>query len=122
MLIFFSENKACELTLQEVGERLSLFAQDFNTTHLEKLREFNFIDNFYHWFETLNPDKIKEGKEVLEDIGNCLKKEYEKAEREERIDAQSELTVKMVSEFVDKCFGKEILREMLETLNMHELE
>jgi hypothetical protein len=108
--------------LQEAGESLSLFAKDFDIAHLENLREFNFIDNFYHWFETLNPNEIKKGKEVLEDIGNCLKKEYEKAEREKRIDAQSELTVGMVSEFVDKCFGKGILREMLETLNMHELE
>jgi hypothetical protein len=108
--------------LQEVGESLSLFAQDFNTTHLENLREFNFIDNFYHWFESLDSDEMNATQEVIGEIGDCLTNYYEEEKIATGINAQSLLTEEMVSEFADECFKKELLLEMLETLDMHELE
>ncbi len=102
--------------MKEVNAILASFAEDIDVSHLELLREFNFINNFSYWFESLDTDGSEEAKEEIRKIVKCFETLYGKAFQDGSISDDTELTAGTVLFSAQHCIDSEILVNMIEFL------
>ena len=95
--IFFL--KACDITYEDVGE----------LAHLAESLDFHKIRELFQWLDSLDSQKLADVKEKFKETVKCIKNLYEEAEKEGKVNSDSEVTIKAIKYAAEECVGADTL-------------
>ncbi len=101
------------ITVKEAAQYLIQFREDFNVTHLDNLREFDFIQNFCQWFESLDSDEKKNATQNFEEhFFGCIGDLYDQGITNGTITDDTLLTEVLVLGVAIECLDKDTYNEI----------
>jgi hypothetical protein len=102
-----------DITVIDAGKDLIQFGEDFNVTHLDNLREFEFFNIFCNWFESLDSDRKDTVKHNLEEhTFGCIGDLYDQGIANQTITDDTKLTEVLIVGVAIECLDKDTLAEI----------
>ena len=98
--IFFL--KACHITYEDVGE----------LAHLAESLDFHKIRQLFRWLDSLDSQELANVKEKLKETLTCIENLYLEAEKEGKVNSDSEVTKDAIKHAAEACVHGDILDEI----------